>query len=166
MNGMSNISNGVLQGIGKANIPMIHAAVALVFDVVVVTVLMFVTDFGIYNVVIAMIVYAVVMCVLNDRSMKQELDYKNPWKEAYIPAAIASIPMGIVAFVVYKGIYAAAKALPATNFIALVPAIFLAACVYFLVYLVVAKPEEEQLLSIPGGTKLVKITRKLHLSGE
>ena len=62
MNGMSNISNGVLQGIGKANIPMINAAIALVVDVVVVTVLMFVTDFGIYNVVLAMIAYALVMC--------------------------------------------------------------------------------------------------------
>ena len=71
MNGMSNISNGVLQGIGKANIPMINAAIALVVDVVVVTVLMFVTDFGIYNVVLAMIVYALVMCILNDRALKK-----------------------------------------------------------------------------------------------
>ncbi|EJW97053.1 hypothetical protein EVA_14839, partial [gut metagenome] len=51
MNGMSNISNGVLQGIGKANIPMIHATIALVCDVVVVVILMFTTNFGIYNVV-------------------------------------------------------------------------------------------------------------------
>ena len=36
LNGMSNISNGVLQGIGKPKIPMITAAVALVVDVIVV----------------------------------------------------------------------------------------------------------------------------------
>ena len=84
MNGMSNISNGVLQGIGKANLPMIHAAIALGVDVVVMTVLMFATNLGIYTVVIAMIVYALVMCVLNDRSMKKELGYENPWKLSLI----------------------------------------------------------------------------------
>lgn len=162
MNGMSNISNGVLQGIGKANLPMIHAAIALGFDVVVVVVLMFVTDLGIYNVVIAMIVYALVMCVLNDRSMKQELNYKNPWKEAYIPAAAASVPMGIIAFAVYQGLYALVKNLPASNFIALVPAVCLGACVYFLVYLLAAKPSEEDLSGLPGGRKLIQLTRKLH----
>lgn len=161
MNGMSNISNGVLQGIGKAKLPMIHAAIALGFDVVVVVVLMFVTDFGIYNVVIAMIVYALVMCVLNDRSMKKELDYKNPWREAYLKPLMAAVPMGIVAFLVYKGIYTAAKTLPATNLIALIPAVGLGACVYFFLYLVIAKPGEETLEGIPGGRKLVKIMEKL-----
>lgn len=159
MNGMSNISNGVLQSIGKANQPMIHAAIALVFDIVVVTVLMFVTDLGIYTVVIAMIVYALVMCVLNDRSMKKELDYQNPWKSAYLPPLLASVPMGIVAFLVYQGLYAVLK----SNFLALIPAIVLAAGVYFLVYLAVAKPDAETLAGVPGGAALAKISRKLHL---
>ena len=125
MNGMSNISNGVLQGIGKANIPMINAAIALVVDVVVVTVLMFVTDFGIYNVVLAMIAYALVMCILNDRALKRELHYKNPWKTAYMPAVFAAVPMGIVAFAVYQGIYLLTKSLPGGNLLALMPAIVL-----------------------------------------
>lgn len=161
MNGMSNISNGVLQGIGKANIPMIHATIALVCDVVVVVILMFTTNLGIYNVVIAMIVYALVMCVLNHRAMKRELGYQNPWKEAYIPPLAASVPMGLVAFVTYKGIYTLVKNLPASNFLALVPAILLAACVYFLAYLMIAKPDAEDLAGIPGGRTLVQISRKL-----
>lgn len=163
MNGMSNISNGVLQGIGKANIPMINAAIALVFDVIAVTVMMFVTDLGIYNVVVAMIIYALVMCVLNDQAMKKELGYKNPWRTAYLPPFLASVPMGITAFLVYKGIYAVGKNLPARNFIALVPAIGLAAIVYIIVYLIVAKPDAESLSSIPGGTRLISLTRKMHL---
>lgn len=93
--------------------------------------------------------------------MKRELGYQNPWKEAYIPPLAASIPMGLVAFVTYKGIYALVKNLPASNFLALVPAILLAACVYFLVYLMIAKPDEEDLAGIPGGRTLVQISRKL-----
>lgn len=49
LNGNSNISNGVHQGIEKLNIPMIHAVIALVADMVVMAVLMFFTDTGIYG---------------------------------------------------------------------------------------------------------------------
>ena len=159
MNGMSNISNGVLQSIGKANLPMLHAAIALIVDIITVTVLMFATDFGIYNVVIAMIVYALVMCVLNHRAMKRELGYKNPWRDAYLPPLLASIPMGMVAFIVYRMLYAVLK----SNFLALIPAIVLAAGVYFMVYLIAAKPKAQTLAGLPGGSHLVKVSRKLHL---
>ncbi|MFQ8693385.1 MAG: oligosaccharide flippase family protein [Blautia hansenii] len=159
MNGMSNISNGVLQGIGKANLPMIHAAIALGVDVVVMTVLMFATNLGIYTVVIAMIVYALVMCVLNDRSMKKELGYENPWKEAYLPPFLASVPMGLAAFLSYQGLHAVLK----SNFLALLPAIVLGAGIYFVVYLAAAKPDAETLAGVPGGVVLAKISRKLHL---
>ncbi|MEF2878207.1 MAG: polysaccharide biosynthesis protein [Blautia sp.] len=163
MNGMSNISNGVLQGIGRAQVPMIHAAVALVLDIIVMVVLMFFTDLGIYSVVAAMIVYALVMCVLNHMAMRKELDYKNPWKEAYLPPFLASIPMGIAAFLIYRGVYFLVKGLPGANLLALVPAIGIGACIYFLVYLLVAKVSREQLLGLPGGRILVKVAEKLHI---
>ena len=60
LNGNSNISNGVLQGIGKPNIPMINAAIALVVDVIAMAILLFATDLGVYAIVVAMIIYAVV----------------------------------------------------------------------------------------------------------
>ena len=78
LNGNSNISNGVLQGIGKPNIPMINAAIALVVDVIAMAILLFATDLGVYAIVVAMIIYAVVMCLLNERAMKQYMQYKNP----------------------------------------------------------------------------------------
>ena len=53
LNGMSNISNGVLQGIGRPKIPMITAAVALVVDVVAVVLLLLFTDLGIYSLLVA-----------------------------------------------------------------------------------------------------------------
>ena len=37
------------------------------------------TDLGVYAIVVAMIIYAVVMCLLNERAMKQYMQYKNPW---------------------------------------------------------------------------------------
>lgn len=55
LNGMSNISNGVLQGIGKPKVPMMTAAVALVVDVIAVVLLLMFTDLGIYALLVAML---------------------------------------------------------------------------------------------------------------
>lgn len=163
LNSTSNISNGVLQGIGRANVPMINAAVSLAVDVVFLAILLFFTNAGIYAVVIAMIVYAIVMCVLNDRALKKYLGYQNPWRYAYLPSLLATIPMGAVAFAVYKGVRFLAKSLPHSNLLALIPSIALAAAVYFIAYLFIAKPSRQELLSLPGGTKLAVLAQKLKI---
>lgn len=159
LNGNSNISNGVLQGIGKPNIPMIHAAVALVADIAVMAVLMFFTDTGIYGVVISMIVYAVVMCLLNDRAMKKYMGYRNPFRDAYLPPLVASVPMGLTAGGVYYGLHYLIR----SNILCLGLALILAVAVYFAVYLLVAKPEAGQLSALPGGRILYRVGRKMGL---
>ena len=155
LNGMSNISNGVLQGIGRPKIPMITAAAALVVDVVAVVALLYFTDLGIYALLVAMIIYSVVVCVLNDIAMKKYLDYKNPWKKAYLNPLLAAVPMCAVAGFVYYGIY---YLLP-VNIICLCLAVGMAAAVYLLVYLFLSKPSDAELARIPGGNYLKKLIR-------
>lgn len=157
LNGNSNISNGVLQGIGKPNIPMIHAAIALGADVVVMVLLLAVTDLGIYTIVIAMIVYAVVMCLLNERSMRKYMKHKNPWKSAYLYPLLASVPMALVAGGVYYGLYYLIR----SNVICLAVSVVLAALVYFVVYLALSRPSKEELAMLPGGRYLGKLAGKL-----
>lgn len=159
LNSTSNISNGVLQAIGKANIPMINAAISLGVDIVFLALVLVFTNMGIYAVVLAMVVYALVMCVLNDRALKKYLGYKNPWRSAYFVPILASIPMGIVAVAVYKLVYAVIG----SNFISLIPSIVLAMVVYFVGYLVVAKPKKEDLAALPGGTRLAQAAQKLKI---
>ena len=159
LNSTSNISNGVLQAIGKANIPMINAAISLGVDIVFLALVLVFTNMGIYAVVLAMVVYALVMCVLNDRALKKYLGYKNPWRSAYFVPILASIPMGIVAVVVYKLVHVVIG----SNFISLIPSIALAMVVYFVGYLVVAKPKKEDLAALPGGTRLAQAAQKLKI---
>ena len=142
---------------------MIHAAVALVVDIVLMAALMFATDLGIYSIPIAMIAYALVMCILNHMSMRKELDYRNPWKEAYLMPFLASLPMGAAAFLTYQGVYHFTRNIPGGNLIALVPAIGIGACIYFLIYLLISDPKAEDLAGLPGGRKLVEIGMKLHI---
>lgn len=157
LNGNSNISNGVLQGIGKPNIPMRNAAIALVADVIVMAILLLVTNLGVYTIVISMIVYAVVMCLLNEISMKKYMQYKNPWKMAYINPLLASVPMAVVAGGVYYGLYA----LIHSNVICLGIAVILAVIVYFMVYLIVSKPTDEDFAMMPGGAYLKRLYQKM-----
>ena len=159
LNGNSNITNGVLQGIGKPKLPMIHAAIALVADVIAMALLLVFTNLGVFTIVIAQIVYAVVMCLLNDRSIKKYMGYKNPWRSAYLSPFLASIPMGVVAGVVYYGLYA----LIHSNVICLGISVILAAVVYFIVYLFVSKPGEEELGMMPGGRYMKKLARMMKI---
>ena len=133
---------------------MITAAAALVVDVVAVVLLLLFTDLGIYSLLVAMIIYAVVVCVLNDIAMKKYLKYKNPWKNAYLNPILASVPMCAVAGLVYYGLYR----LIHSNAVCLVLAIFLAALTYLLVYLLLEGPSK--MSRMPGGRYLVKFLGK------
>ena len=156
LNGNSNITNGVLQAIGKPNLPMIHAAISLAADMVAMVLLLNFTDLGIYSIVIAMIVYAVVMCVLNELSVRKYLGYRNPWMKAYIIPLASAIPMAAVAGGVYYGVHM----LVHSNVISLGLSVVLAVIVYFGVYILISKPTDTELRLIPGGSYLVKIVSR------
>ncbi|MBR2527150.1 MAG: oligosaccharide flippase family protein [Blautia sp.] len=157
LNGNSNISNGVLQGIGKPRIPLYHSLIALGVDVVVAALLLTFTDLGVYTIVIAIIAYSVIMCLLNDFSMKKYLGYKNPWKYAYLSPLLASVPMALTA----GGIYYLLYFLTHRNFISLVPALILAILVYFVFYLMIANPSDEDFDLMPGGSYARRLAHML-----
>lgn len=161
LNGLSNISNGVLQGIGMPNLPMKNAAIALVVDVTSLVVMLLTTGLGILAVVLAIIVYSVLICVLNDRSMKRFLGYKNKWVEAYLIPLMASAPMALAAWLLFNGIYA----LIPSNLLGLAVAVPGAAAVYIVLYIIFAKVPEEQLQAFPFGSLLVRIAYLLRLYG-
>ena len=58
---------------------MWNAAIALVINVGLLVALLQLTSLGIYAVLVATIVYSIVICILNDISMKKYIHYKNPW---------------------------------------------------------------------------------------
>ncbi|MBR5376546.1 MAG: polysaccharide biosynthesis C-terminal domain-containing protein, partial [Lachnospiraceae bacterium] len=62
---ISTLSNGMLQGIGRMKVPVFNSAVSLIIHVIVLVILMNKFDLGIYAVVIASIVFAACMCLLN-----------------------------------------------------------------------------------------------------
>lgn len=161
LNGLSNISNGVLQGIGLPNLPMRNAAIALVVDVSSLVVMLLITGLGILAVVLAIIIYSVLICILNDRSMKKYLGYKNKWVDAYLIPFLASIPMALAAWLLFMGVYF----LIPSDLLGLAVSVPLAAVVYVVLYIVIARVPEEELRAFPFGGILVRIAGILRIYG-
>lgn len=161
LNGLSNISNGVLQGIGLPNLPMRNAAIALVVDVSSLVVMLLTTGLGILAVVLAIIIYSVFICILNDRSVKKYLSYKNKWVDAYLIPFLASIPMALAAWLLFMGVYF----LIPSDLLGLAVSVPLAAVVYVVLYIVIARVPEEELRAFPFGGILVRIAGILRIYG-
>ena len=156
---ISTVTNSVLQGIGKVNIPVIHAAIALVLQVIILVVLLMFTNLNLYALAIAMIVYSLAMCVLNQMAVKKYLAYKMDMKKTFIKPFLASAIMGVVAFFVYYGMNYLVK----SNLISLMVSVPLAAIVYFVFVIKLKVITEEEIISFPKGTLIKKVAKKLHL---
>lgn len=78
--GMSTLTNGILQGMDKMRLPVIHAAISLALHVVLLVVLLMVTNLNIHTVVWANIFFAFLMCILNSRSIAKYMRYRQEFK--------------------------------------------------------------------------------------
>ena len=156
---ISTVTNAVLQGIGKVNIPVIHAAVSLVLQVIVLVVLLLFTNLDLYALAIAMIVYSLSMCVLNQIAVRKYLNYRMNIKKSFIMPFFASLFMGIAAVLMYYGVHYLIN----SNAVALMAAVLFAAVIYFVLVIKFKVITEEEMSSFPKGTLIKKVARKLHL---
>ncbi|MCQ2500283.1 MAG: polysaccharide biosynthesis protein [Lachnospiraceae bacterium] len=157
---LATITGSVLQSIGKQRTALINAAFSLGLNLVALAVLLIlVPRLDIYAVMIANILFSVVYCVLNAFSMKRYLGHKNEFRKTYAEPMAASVIMGIVAVLVYKGLFR----LIYRPFIAVCVAIVLAMLVYMVSYVKVSHTTEEEMRRFPMGTKLVKVLRMIRI---
>lgn len=156
---ISTVTNAVLQGIGKVNTPVIHAAVALVLQVVVLVVLLMFTNLNLYALAIAMIVYSLAMCILNQIAVRRHLAYRLNMKKAFILPFFASVVMGVIAFFVYYGTLYLVK----SNVISLAVAVIVAVVIYFIAVIKLKVITEEELTNLPKGNLIKKVAKKIHL---
>ena len=154
---LSTVSNGILQGIGKVNLPVINAAIALSVQTVVVVGLLLGTKLGIYALPIAFIVYATLMSVLNQLAVRKELDCRIRIGQVFIKPLISALVMGVAAYLVYTVIY---LVLP-VNIVALGIAVVLAVAVYGIAMIMCGGITEETLDNIPKGRALKPLLRKI-----
>lgn len=156
---LSTLSNGVLQGIGRVNKPVINAGIALVLQTVVLVVLLLVTDLGLYSLAVAMIVYSLTVCVLNQMSIQKCLGYSIDWGGTFIKPLIASLIMGAFAL----GTYRLVNLVVPYNAICLFTAIGVAVVVYFVLVIKMSIVSEAEMLAMPKGGLIVRVAKKCRL---
>ena len=156
---LSTVTNAVLQGIGKVNLPVIHAAISLVLQVAVLVVLLLFTDLNLFTLAIAMNVYSLSMCVLNQIAVRKHLGYRLPIVKAIFKSSLASALMALVAAGTYYGVHYLVK----SNAIALAVAVILAVMVYFVLVIKCKVITESELENFPKGNLIKKVAKKLHL---
>lgn len=155
---LSTLTNAVLQGIGKVSVPVYHAAIALVAQVIVLVVLLIGTNINLYALVFASATYSLLMCVLNARAVRKYLDYQEDMKQIFIKPFLAATFMGLVAWFVFMGCD-----LLMDSRIALIPTLAIAIIVYFIFIIKFGAVTETEMKAVPSGTKLIRVAKKLHL---
>lgn len=157
--GMSTLTNGILQGMDKMRLPVIHAAVSLVLHIGLLVFLILVPNLNIYAVVWANIFFAFLMCVLNSRSIARYMKYRQEVIRTFLIPAASSAVMGGAAYGVHFGLMAAVK----NNTVATLAACVIAVLVYGIALLLLKGLTEEELLRFPKGQMLVNFAKKIRL---
>lgn len=155
---MSTLSNGVLQGIDKLNIPVRNAAIALVLHVGILYFMLDVFNMGLYGVVISCVLFALIMCILNWLAIRKYLKYQQEIVRTFVIPTISSIIMGLVAWL---SNFLISKAL--SSFVSLAISIALSVCVYFVLLIKLKGVKEKEIRSFPGGNLMAAIARFFRL---
>ena len=156
---LSTLTNGILQGIGKVNLPVRNAGIALAGQTALLIAILMFTELDLYALVICLIVYSLLMCVLNSISVRRSIGVKENFKTMLFLPALAAALMGVCA----KGVYMGLNLLIESNVICLIPSMAIAVCVYAAAVLKFGAVGREQLLGFPKGDLIVKIAEKCHL---
>ena len=155
---MSTLSNGVLQGIDKLNIPVRNAAIALVLHVGILYFMLDVFNMGLYGVVISCVLFALIMCILNWLAIRKYLKYQQEIVRTFVIPTVSSIFMGLVAWL---SNFLISKAL--SSFVSLAISIALSVCVYFVLLIKLKGVKEKEIRSFPGGNLMAAIARFFRL---
>lgn len=155
----STITNGVLQGLDKMNIPFIHSSIALVIHEVILYFILKFTDLGIFALVIGNITFPLIICLLNWRYIKNLLEYKQEVRKTFVIPLVSSLIMGLCTLLSYKGIYSLTKRASISTIVGIAVAI----SVYFAALILLKGITEDELYQLPKGSILIKIAKKLRL---
>lgn len=167
---LSTITNGVLQGIGKVNVPLRNAALSLFIHVLVLAGLLYFTNMDLLALIFTTMLYAFLMCLLNSISVRKYLGYRQEVRKTFVIPAIAAAGMGVLCYIFYQGLYfilggALGVVLPVRLlvFVCLMVSIAFAVLVYFVLLLKLKGVSEQELRNFPKGHVLVRYAKRFGL---
>lgn len=154
---LSTLTNAILQGIGKPNLPVINALISLAIQTIILVILLFNTRLDLYVLAIATILYSFLICLLNGISLHKYLGYRINITNNFIVPIAASCIMGSLAFIIYLALFT----LFHSNVFALSIAVMTGAILYFYLVIKLGGIKEDELIALPKGNKLITLAKKL-----
>lgn len=156
---LSTLTSTILQASNHMRVPVINAAISLGVHIVFTVVLLAFANLHIFALIYGNIVFSFCMCILNLRSLAKLIDYRLDIQKMCGATFVASVIMGVVTFLVYKGcIYVIHS-----NILSTLIAIIIAVVVYALFMVLTRGVTEDELYMFPKGETLVRILYRMHL---
>ncbi len=157
--GLSTLTTGILQGIGRLKTPLVNCSIALVLHFILLYVLLTAGNLNIYAVVYANIFFALAVSVLNALSIRRYMSYRQEWYKTFIVPGISSIIMAAAVYIVYSLFHAFAG-----NTVSTVFAIIAGVAVYCVGLVTFHGITIEELAQFPKGHVLIRFLRKLGIA--
>ncbi|MGX8715905.1 MAG: putative polysaccharide biosynthesis protein, partial [Lachnospiraceae bacterium] len=155
---LSTVSNGVLQGIGKVNIPLRNAALSLLLQVILLAGLLYFTGLDLYALVAATCFYSFMMCLLNSLSVRKFLKYRQEIRKTFLIPAVSALIMGAFCYLFYQGLYqityfifSGLLPLRLIILVCMMLAVGFAVIVYFVAEVKLGGVTEEEIRNFPKG---------------
>lgn len=166
---ISTITNAALQSIGRMNLPLISAGIALVVQTVVLVALLRFTDLDVRALVLVSILYSVMIFAVNQYYLRRFLGIRQDVRRDYLQPLVCAALMGAAAKAVYYLVSMAAepmrnlpKGFYFRNLAATAAALLAAVLVYGYTMVRSGTIRRKDLLSMPKGQLLVRHMEKLH----
>ena len=166
---ISTITNAALQSIGRMNLPLVSAGIALVVQTVVLVLLLRFTDLDVRALVLVSILYSVMIFAVNQYYLRRFLGIRQDVRRDYLQPLVCAALMGAAAKAVYYLVSMAAepvenlpKGFYFCNLAATAAALLAAVLVYGYTMVRSGTIRRKDLLSIPKGQSLVRLMEKLH----
>jgi hypothetical protein len=156
---ISTVTNAILQGTSHMHLPVINAGISLILHSVILFVLLTVFKLNVVGLVFGNIFFALSMCILNARSIRIKLNYKQEMMKTFLMPFICSGIMGIAAYISYILVsrFSSSRAL-----LILVP-MTVAVPVYVILSIVTMTITKNEILQMPKGRVIVRILQRLRL---
>ena len=166
---ISTITNAALQSIGRMNLPLVSAGIALVVQTAVLVLLLRFTDLDVRALVLVSILYSVMIFAVNQYYLRRFLGIRQDVRRDYLQPLVCAALMGAAAKAVYYLVSMAAepvenlpKGFYFRNLAATAAALLAAVLVYGYAMVRSGTIRRKDLLSMPKGQLLVRLMEKLH----
>lgn len=156
---LSTVTSGVLQSIDKMSLPVYHSLASLLLHLILIFILLRFTTMGAYALVVGNVTYPLVVCILNGRSVRTSLGFKQEVVKSFCIPFLSSVVMGILTFAVYELFFLLTHRI----YIAIVPAFAVAVCSYFAMVLKLGGLSRTELYEFPYGRKMSVLADRFHL---